>query len=330
MAHMSSRYFNYVRSVVKFARQIKIKLCGKKDKIFLNQICPQFCSQEASDLIKEFLQNDKPCMIARFGSVEMDCIDNYRERKKSVFKRYFRYINGDTDTLDWNKSIIQAMQNNAGFFPIDNLNLNLFSEVMLESMRNLDVLGSWLEKENNFKNELLHVKTVRLSDLEPYFHLRPWSSVLRGKKVLVIHPFVDSIQTQYKKRIDLFRNLEILPEFELITYKPVESFAGNHEFLKFDTWFEALETMKKEIEFINFDIAIIGCGAYGFCLASFVKSIGKKSIHMGGATQILFGIKGKRWERENDLSPLFNEHWSRPLETEVPLNYKTIENGCYW
>jgi len=327
---MRSKCFWFIRYFFKFMREFKIKFFGKKDKVFLNQVPPQYCFQEASDVIKDFLENDKPCMIARFGSVEMDCLDNYRERRQGIFKRYFRYINGDTDTLDWDSSLKRALQNNAGFFPTDNLYLNMFSEVMLESIKNLDVLGSWLEKENNFKDELLHVKTVRLPDLEPYFHLNPWSSVLKGKKVLVIHPFVDSIKTQYKKRKKLFVNHEILPDFELLTYKPVQSFAGNHEFIKFDTWFEALETMKQDITVIDFDFAIIGCGSYGFPLASFVKSIGKKSIHMGGATQILFGIKGKRWERENDLSTIFNENWVRPLQNELPLNYKTIENGCYW
>ena len=330
MRYIISKCFSCLRYFVKFLREIKVKFFGKKDIVLLNQLPPQYCFQEASDVIKEFLENDEACMIARFGSVEMDCLDNYRERRQGVLKRYFRYINGDIETLDWDKSLKQNMQNNAGFFPIDNLCLNMFSEVMLESMKNLDVLGSWLAKENNFKQELAHVKTVRLLDLEPYYHLNAWTSALKGKKVLVIHPFVDSIQSQYKKRKHIFKNQEILPKFELLTYKPVQSFAGNHKFVKFDTWFDALEKMKKDIEVIDFDVAIIGCGAYGFPLASFVKSIGKKSIHMGGATQILFGVIGKRWEQEYEMSTFFNEHWVRPLKTEVPLNYKTIEKGCYW
>ena len=41
----------------------------------------------------------------------------------------------------------------------------------------------------------------------------------------------------------------------------------------------------------NFDIALIGCGAYGFPLAAFVKGIGKKAVHIGGPLQLFFGIK---------------------------------------
>ena len=47
---------------------------------------------------------------------------------------------------------------------------------------------------------------------------------------------------------------------------------------------------------IDFDVAIIGCGAYGFPLAAKLKQAGKQAIHLAGATQLLFGIKGKRWE----------------------------------
>lgn len=66
-------------------------------------------------------------------------------------------------------------------------------------------------------------------------------------------------------------------------------------------------------------------------IAAYVKRMGKKAVHMGGITQLLFGIKGGRW----DLSPkysqhLYNEHWIRPLSEDRPNNYKTVENGSYW
>ena len=34
-------------------------------------------------------------------------------------------------------------------------------------------------------------------------------------------------------------------------------------------------------------------------LAAFIKSIGKKAVHLGGSTQILFGIKGERWDERD-------------------------------
>ena len=78
----------------------------------------------------------------------------------------------------------------------------------------------------------------------------------------------------------------------------------------------------------DFDIAIIGCGAYGLPLAAYVKSIGKQSIHLAGKTQLLFGIKGKRWH-DDPLTP-YNKYWISPLPEDTPKNDTKIEKGCYW
>lgn len=168
--------------------------------------------------------------------------------------------------------------------------------------------------------------------LEPWlYHGRPWSVALKGKKVLVIHPFEDSIQAQYKKRESLFPGTDILPEFELHTLKAVQTLCGEKD-ERFVTWFEALEYMYQEAMKIEFDIAIIGCGAYGMPLASMLKDAGKQAIHLGGATQLLFGIKGRRWEENypSKIATCFNDAWTYPADTEKPKNGATVEQGCYW
>ena len=88
--------------------------------------------------------------------------------------------------------------------------------------------------------------------------------------------------------------------------------------------------MKEQIRKIDFDIAIIGCGAYAFPLGAYVKKLGKKAIVLAGATQILFGIKGRRWDNHPVISKLYNEYWVRPKENEKPKQYSRIEGGCYW
>lgn len=324
------KYNQWVIRVLQFLRRVYGKIIGRKRRFFFNQKPTQYISQASSDIIKKYIESDAPCMIARFGSVELDCLDFYKISKTSTLNKYIKYIKGDIDSVDWQEDLICRMQNNAGFFPVNNENLERFSELILNEIKNVDVLGSWLDKENNFNKELSHVKTVKLLDLEPYYHEDPWSSSLKGKTVLIIHPFVDSIEVQYSKRDLLFKNKDVLPDFNLKTYKPIQSLAGNHENIDFCDWFQALEFMKNEINAIEFDIAIIGCGAYGFPLASFIKKMGKKSIHLGGATQILFGIIGKRWELEYDMSNFFNENWIRPNMNEKPKNFDKVENGCYW
>ncbi|MDO4763882.1 MAG: hypothetical protein Q4A00_05820 [Flavobacteriaceae bacterium] len=127
----------------------------------------------------------------------------------------------------------------------------------------------------------------------------------------------------------MYDNQLVLPNFELKTLKAIQTIAGEKS--EFKTWFDALESMKEQIDNIDFDIAIIGCGAYGFPLASYIKDIGKQAIHLGGVTQLLFGIKGKRWEAWSHYQELRadnGKNWIRAKE--IPADYKKVEGGCYW
>ena len=38
-------------------------------------------------------------------------------------------------------------------------------------------------------------------------------------------------------------------------------------------------------------------------LAAHVKRLGKRAVHLRGATQILFSIKGKHWEAHDRIAP---------------------------
>lgn len=277
-----------------------------------------------SEIIYKTLLSDKPCMIARFGAAELGCVVNYLGvRNKDILN----YIRGKAEPWWWTKPTLQQMSNNAGFFSISDKNLRRFSELMIQDMSSVDILASWLQDESRFEKELSNVYKIWLEYLNPYWSENPWSRALEGKKVLVVHPFVDSIQKQYKKRAFLHKHPQTLPDFDLKTIKAVQGIGGvcNEGF---KDWFDAFEYMKAEINKSNYDICILGCGAYGFPLAAHVKRMGKKAIHMGGATQMLFGIKGKRWEDE--YGEFMNEHWIRPSKEETPINAMKIENGCYW
>jgi hypothetical protein len=168
--------------------------------------------------------------------------------------------------------------------------------------------------------------------LNPYFSKIPWTKALKGKKVLVVHPFANTIERQYQKRQLLFKD-DLLPQFQLSTVKAVQSIAGIQT--EFADWFEALDYMKSEIDKHDYDICLIGCGAYGFPLAAHVKRRGKKSVHLGGSLQLLFGIRGKRWENENynnqyNYARLMNEHWVKPSDEETPQSAVKVEGACYW
>lgn len=282
--------------------------------------------QEASDAIKGKLSSPNPVMIGRLGSVELGIIIKYLHQKEKF--RYFKYITGKIDSYWWEANLFRSASNNAGIFPPNPDTLSKFSELMLSDVVQLDILGSWRLEEKFLADKLSRVIRVSLEDIEPFYHSDPWSEALADKTVLVVHPFSESIQLQYDKRKLLFQNKRILPDFHLKTIKAVQSIAHNRT--GFKDWFEAFEYMKNEITNMDFDIAIIGCGAYGFPLSAHVKRMGKKAVHLGGAAQLLFGIIGKRWETREYYSKLVNEHWVRPNQNETPPGFDKVESGCYW
>ena len=134
---------------------------------------------------------------------------------------------------------------------------------MIDCIPQADVMGIWmLPFEDYYLNKYGNdnLKTTYLLDLEPWSSPEePWSAALKGKKVLVIHPFKETIEQQYQRREKIFPGTNILPEFELKTLKAVQTVAGEKD-VRFPTWFDALEWMYQEAMKIDFDVAIIGCG----------------------------------------------------------------------
>jgi len=288
-----------------------------------------FDLEETQSFIGQAICSNRSAMVARFGNVELNVLINYwLGREKNGFRLLNRYFN-HRNTPFWTRRNSFRLSENAGFFPLEPAEINAFCELMLDCLKDVDLLASWADGENIFSEQLKDVHIGSLDCINPFFTQNPWSAQLVGKRVLVIHPFSESIRKQYEeKRLALFANSSILPEFELLTIQAVQSIAGNNA--GFLTWFDALDSMKTQISALDFDVAIIGCGAYGFPLASFVKRMGRVAIHMGGATQLLFGIKGRRWEEIPEFNGLFNAAWVRPLPSEVPQNHQIVEGGCYW
>jgi len=288
----------------------------------------------ASDLIYNKLVSSDPCMIARFGSTELSLIVNWKGIKEGKH-RYLKFIKGEMPKWWWDRRNIEAIQSASGFFPISKDNIIRFSEMMINDIHLLDVLGRWRSEEVFFAKELEHSEKVYLLCLEPYWGKNPWSRALEGKRVLVVHPFVEEIVRQYyKHREQLFEDKRVLPEFaSLRVVKAVQSLGGESN--GFRDWFEALEWMENQMDSEPYDIALIGCGAYGFPLAAHAKRSGHKAVHLGGALQLLFGIKGKRWEKQDyhklyDYTKLFNEFWIRPDDNNRPKVASLVEDGCYW
>lgn len=313
------------------------KFIGNKSKAYPLGYCGyvDLKDQEANDYVFSFLSDEtqKGKMISKFGTVELAHI------VACHFERYHWTLEYIKDILNYNVSFderetCRPLCSNAGFFPFDVKVSERFYDRVLKDMPEIDVLGSYIYQEKYIAQFLTGLKKrVNLDGYyAPFMWNNPWTRFMKGKRVLVIHPFVESIRYQYERnRERIWLNPDVLPEFgDLLTLKAVQSIADAKN-QPYEDWFEALKFMENEISKMDFDIALIGCGAYGMCLAAHVKRMGKIAIHLAGWTQMLFGIYGNRWlHDQSQYSKYINEYWIRPSEKEKPKGAEKIENGCYW
>ncbi|MEA4894585.1 MAG: hypothetical protein VB064_04910, partial [Oscillospiraceae bacterium] len=209
--------------------------------------------EKANVYLAKKINERSPFMAARIGGTEMGCMTNTILQNQGYIK-----------SIDFNA--YEKGNHANGLFPLNQSTFNGFNSIMNSATEECDLVGAvyWILEEYHFKKHLYDgavISHVRVFDFWRFEH--PWTGALKGKKVLVIHPFEETIRSQYQKRAHLFANPEMLPEFQLYTIKAVQTIAGQKDD-RFANWFEALDYMYDEAMRIDFDVALIGCGAYGY------------------------------------------------------------------
>ncbi len=155
--------------------------------------------QAASDVIRERLLAAEPCMITRFGRTELRTILRRWNRTKSgLVPGICRYALGKQGPFWWDDEIRGAIRDLSGFFPCTNDALDKFSDLFLRDLRQIDVLGVWCPGEAALAGHFPRAKLIPLTDLEPFHQADPWTVALKGRTVLVVHPFEQSIRKQYQ------------------------------------------------------------------------------------------------------------------------------------
>jgi len=170
----------------------------------------------------------------------------------------------------------------------------------------------------------------------------PWTKYLKGKKVLVINSSTSSIKNQWKNIKNIWKDdIEKICPFELVEVirSPFcPSVCGGDLYyndMKIYDWIQSSEMLCDMINNVDYDVALIGAGAYAPILSSFIKSKNKSVITTCGATQLFFGVKGKRWSKNvTKHAGLFDETWIYPIDEDLPANLKFIESfeggDAYW
>ncbi len=227
------------------------------------------------------------------------------------------------------ENLYQYLSEGAGYFYDGDLRegVRRYVKQLLSALQDIDYLSEWDKKKEYYfarkytKDTCVRVPFITYKIAGQY----PLGVILKNRKVLVVSPFEKSVRMQYERREKLFDDPEMLPEFDLLTVQAVQTIAGNRD-PRFKTWIEALDYMTNEIAKLDFDIALVGCGAYSLPLCKRIKDMNKSAIHLGGSVQTLFGIRGKRWDHYG----IYNQYWKNPEPEEIPRNSYKVEEGAYW
>ena len=242
---------------------------------------------------------------------------------------------------------IYGLSNNNGIYCKSTDDVILFCKSYDDTLRNSNAIALWepplvndiLIPQNYFCKKYDKLCRLCVDVLEPPkimvdTNIVPWTHSLKGKKVLVINPFVKSFKKQLDNNFVFFNKSKkniFLDNQEFMFYKTYNTSAGNHIH---KNWLETYMLMCKDISNIDFDIALLGCGGYGLPLCNFIKSkLNKSAIYIGGSLQLLFGVIGKRWEEDDIWKKIFDKeetNFIRPEESEQIKNKELVEEGCFW
>ena len=279
-------------------------------------------SHVGNDLIARAIQNGHPAAIGKLGSTELQSLRGYLRCRRSK--------ECDAKTAYYRKILLEF----SGVFPADYMTYSEWGDYWVdEVLPSMTHIGAWFNLNESWivRRYAFNAKVFHSYGLEPYIFSSPWSAHLTGKKVVVVSPFSQSILHQYPARGKIWRlKPEVLPDFDLRTVQcPTYPHLSKP---KFTDWFTSLDDMKRQIDAASFDVLLVGAGAYSLPLCVYAKSLGKIGIHLGGNTQLLFGIMGKRWLVKNSSIDhrFFNDAWIYPLLEDTPNGCEKVEGGCYW
>lgn len=281
--------------------------------------------------IEKALQRKEGLLVGRNGTIELETM---------LFKLY-----SAKPGQEYPSAIARRMEWNAGIFPATKTSLERWVFMTLEAIRNCDVLVAGWYKPLEIQEQMLleNVNTnsprIPLRSLEPYY-VEPekrWTRLLAGQRVAIVNAFAETAHKQTNKRDEIWplatdsllpTNVEWVP---ICTgYSPVLAQGKATWSSDISSWDVAVTSVVKRVCDSGCKIALIGCGGLGMVIGSELKKRGVIAIVMGGAVQVLFGIKGNRWAKHDVISHFWNESWVYPRDDETPGGAWNIEAGCYW
>jgi len=303
------------REFTRWLRRANNRRVGRRGSSFLPR--PQ---AGIGDFVRA-LQEGHPFAAGKIGGAELMAMEYLDHRIRPAWPPEW----------SWRRPARRLM-NNAGFFPLQKEAYRRWHRTMVQAVARMDFLSAWQTDPflRSYEERIIRDLAPASRDMAIENLGRPILPDLLPFRWLVVSPFVLSIRRQLP-RLRQVHDPQGRHEGEwsrpAATCQLVRCpFQSHLEPSPYPSWQEGLERLAAEISSLQFDVALIGAGAWSLPLAAQIKVMGRSAIHLGGETQLLFGIKGKRWENYG----IFNEAWISADASEMPAHRDRVENGCYW
>lgn len=277
--------------------------------------------------IQKALQEGKGALIGRHGTIELTMMLLYEQTK----------------TIDIER--LSILEKNAGIFPkLEPQTIVDWIHAYKNATASADVMAAgWYAPLAKAELSFLE-KTVPSASLAPLRALEPyylsdelcWMRALEDQPVAVVSSFTNSMKVQMPYMKEIWPNRpNMFPKgikwsFVHSYYSPSLAKGKCHWPSNINSWKDAVDYLEKRVLQTNAKICLIGCGGLAMPLAARLKQKGLICIVLGGAIQLLFGIKGRRWENHPIISRLFTDEWIYPRDDEIPNGANEVEGGCYW
>ena len=287
------------------------------------------------EYVADCLAKNKTFVVPRIAGKE----NNY-----AVFGRFIKESGGQVDAnlMSYFQKTLYSMKNDAGIKITSVESILQYSNVYLNAFEKCELYSGWephggvyrgIELSHQYIQNKYPEKRIFWAfalDIFHYIYSEPWTQSLRGKRILVISPFEDSIREKLPIREKLYDGVDLFPDCSFTFLKPPQT-QGEEPSEEFAIEYAKFVTKIKEHR-DDYDVALVSCGGYGNLVCSAIYENGKSAIYVGGVLQMYFGVLGARWLRERpDIVRMFlNEHWSRPKDAEKPKNFMNVEGSCYW
>lgn len=237
----------------------------------------------------------------------------------------------------------KVMKEHAGILITSQKSIEKYSDAYFKAFQNCEIYTGWeknggvyngISASQDFVENHIAVKSkmcwASALDVFHYIHDNPYTTSLKGLRILIISAFCDTISEQ-NLNAGKHYGVDLFPDCNFLYIKPPQTQGDNHSL----EWDQEMKIFQNKLDAMrdDYDVALVSCGGYGNLVCNYIYEVHNKSaIYVGGVLQMYFGIYGKRWltDRSSVLKMYLNKYWVRPKAEERPTGYLKVEDGCYF